>query len=80
MEAHSCHIRSVTNSLRSIPSTITKIDNQEAHASIGRRSATSPSLEDVPDCKRLRLGASTEGLLDRDGCDDRMACGECCQA
>ena len=82
MEAQSCHIRSVTNSLRSIPLTIMKIDNQEAHPSVGRRGATSPSIEDAPDCKRLRLGASTEGLLDQEGCDDceRMTCGERCQA
>merc|ERR1712226_1819619 len=41
---------------------------EEAHANIGRRSATSRSSEDAPHCTRLRLGTSTED-------QDRMACG-----
>merc|ERR1719331_3049088 len=52
--------------LRPLPAIKQPAREEEAHASIGRRSATSPSIEDVPNCKRLRLGASMEGLLDQE--------------
>merc|ERR1719239_1217906 len=63
--------------LRPLPAIKQPAREQEANPSIGRRGATSPSIEDVPDCKRICLGASTVELLDQGGCDnsERMACG-----
>ena len=82
-EAQTCHSSdiSLTIPLRSIPHvTIMMIENQEGHPSVGRRGAVSPSSEDAPDCKRLRLEGSND-LFGENQCDDfdRMACGECCQ-
>merc|ERR1719192_3279362 len=62
--------------LRPLQAIMQQFGEKEGHPSVGRRAAVSPSSEDAPHCKRLRLEGSND-LFGENQCDDfdRITCG-----